>query len=203
MATVACFSNIMINRMQSSDKEVTGIILAGGKSRRMGQDKGLIPYQGKSMVSYSIDLLSLFCNRILISTSNPAYKEFGIETVPDLHAELGPMGGLFSCLKVSETTLNICLPCDIPEMKPSVLQYLLQVSDGSSCIVPCTPLPEPLVSVYPATVLPVIGQLMNEGRYKMTDIFKHFPVKFIPMHEFQEENVKKLFSNINSPVDLK
>lgn len=185
-----------------SKSEITGIILAGGKSRRMGSDKGLIPYNGKPMIQYSIDLLSAFCDRIVISTSNTAYNVFGLETIPDLMPHLGPMGGLYSCLKVSITPLNICLPCDIPQMDLSVLNHLVEKSDGTSCIVACTPHPEPLVSVYPLTVLSVIEQLIKSGNYKMTDIYNLTPAKYIPLEEFPGDNVERCFANMNAPTDL-
>jgi molybdenum cofactor guanylyltransferase len=185
-----------------SKSEITGIILAGGKSRRMGTDKGLLLYNGKPMIQYSIDLLSSFCERIVISTSNPAYNVFGLETIPDLVPQLGPMGGLYSCLKASKTSVNLCLPCDIPQMNLSVLNQLVEKSDIISCIVACTPYPEPLVAIYPLTVISVIEQLINTGNYKMADIFNLTPVKYIPLEEFHGENIEKYFTNMNTPTDL-
>ncbi|HPG34509.1 MAG TPA: molybdenum cofactor guanylyltransferase, partial [Lentimicrobium sp.] len=78
----------MINKSQ-----ITGIVLAGGKSTRMGTDKGLMIFQGKPLVMYSIDLLSMFCGRILISSNNPEYAKFGYEIIADELPGAGPMAG--------------------------------------------------------------------------------------------------------------
>jgi molybdenum cofactor guanylyltransferase len=181
---------------------ITGIVMAGGKSQRMGIDKGLMIYQGKHMVSYSINLLSAFCSRVLISTSNPNYKAFNLETIPDLIPGSGPLGGLYSCLTQSTTEINICLPCDLPFMKPHIIEQLLQSYDGTSCVVPLTPLPEPLVAIYPLSVLPVLKELIENGKYRMTDIFRLFPVKYKSLKDFKGTNNQLCFANINSPDDI-
>lgn len=189
--------------MKYPSNDITGFILAGGKSRRMGSDKGLLNYNGRPMVQYSIDLLSEFCSRIIISTSNPAYNVFGLETIPDILPDIGPMGGIYSCLKASKTSMNICLPCDIPQMDRSILEYIINYADGSSCIVPCTPFPEPLVAIYPTTVIPIMEQLIHEGKYKMTGIFNIAPVKYLKAEEFPGKDAVRYFRNLNSPIDMK
>lgn len=188
--------------MEHKYREITGIILAGGKSRRMGVDKGLMPYKGKPMITYSIGLLEQFCSRILISTSNSAYEVFGYPTFADIYAGKGPMGGLYSCIKESTSEINICLPCDLPQMKSDILEYMLQISDGTRCIIPLTPYPEPLVAIYPSLVLPVMHQLITNGNYKMTQIFENFPVHYVPLEEFTGDNNLICFSNFNTPSDL-
>lgn len=203
MAIVACFS-LKTNSRSMADKhnEITGIILAGGKSLRMGEDKGLILYNGRPMITYSIDLLKQFCSRILISTANPAYQVFGYRTIPDTFAGIGPLGGLYSCIKESTSKINICLPCDLPKMQSGIIDYMLLASDGKQCVVPLTPYPEPLVAIYPSIVSPVMHQLITKGNYRMTGIFENFPVHYLPLEEFPGDNNLICFSNFNTPSDL-
>jgi molybdopterin-guanine dinucleotide biosynthesis protein A len=78
--------------------ELSGIILAGGKSSRMGQDKGLMLFRGKQMVQYSIELLNLFTSQILISSNNQEYNQFGFPVVSDIYKECGPIGGLHAAV---------------------------------------------------------------------------------------------------------
>ncbi len=193
------------DRSELSDtkrKNVTGIVMAGGKSLRMGVDKGLLVYQGKPMVTYSIDILSALCSRVVISSSTPDYEVFNLETIPDIYPGSGPLGGLYSCMAQSETEGNICLPCDLPFMKLHIIDQLLQAFDGTRCVVPLTPLPEPLVAVYPLTVLPVVKHLIENKKYKMTAIYEHFPVKYLSLKDFKGENILASFANINSPGDI-
>ncbi len=189
---------------KSAKLNITGIILAGGKSRRMGMDKGLILYKGKPMISYSIDLLAKFCGRVLLSSSSNIYDSFGLERVPDLIENAGPMAGLLSCLKKSNTEINLCLPCDTPEMTEDIVSHLIDVANENpgKCIVPLTPLAEPLTGIYPLSVIPVLESLLNNNDHRMTSIFSHFPVKYVPMDEFQANYNKDIFKNINSANDL-
>lgn len=188
--------------MELNPRDVTGIIFAGGKSSRMGFDKALALYKGQPMISYSIELLKPFCNRILISSSNTLHKDLGYECISDEYQDTGPIGGLSSCLHQSSTEVNICLPCDVPEMKPAVIRHLLSAYDYSSCIVPLTPLPEPLIAVYPKAVKGVVKQMISEGKYQMTGIFARFPVKYVELNEFNLQHAKHSFANINKPSDL-
>lgn len=182
--------------------KVTGIVMAGGKSLRMGVDKGLMMYKGKQMVTYSLDILSTFCSRVIISTSNPDYKVFKLETIPDQNPGAGPLGGLYSCLAKSNTEINVCLPCDLPFMKYHIIEQLLEAFDGTKCVVPLTPLPEPLVAVYPLSVLSVVRELIKKKSLRMTDIYEHFPVKYLSLKEFKGIDNQVCFANINSPGDF-
>lgn len=185
-------------------KDCTGIIFAGGKSSRMGMDKGLVLYKGKPMISYSIDLLSLYCSRILLSASIDVYDSLGLERVPDILDNIGPISGLLSCLRKSTTEINICLPCDVPEIPSDVIKYLLRIANENKgkCIIPLTPKAEPLIAVYPKQLTPVLESLISKREYKMTSIFEHFPVKYIPLGEFPLMSNKNIFLNINSRTDI-
>ena len=74
--------------------DCTGIILAGGKSSRMGSDKGLLPYKGKPLVTYAIEVLRPLTDRIIIVGNNEAYKQFDCPLIPDEIADCGPPGRL-------------------------------------------------------------------------------------------------------------
>ncbi|HLN52452.1 MAG TPA: molybdenum cofactor guanylyltransferase [Lentimicrobium sp.] len=185
--------------------EYTGIILAGGKSSRMGMDKGLVLYRGKPLITYSINLLSPFCKRILLSASIVVYDHLGLERVTDEFNNYGPMAGLYSCLRKSTTEINICLPCDVPEIPVEVIATLIEAAkeNPGKCIVPLTPLPEPLIAVYPLNVISVIEGLISRNEFKMTRIFDLFPVKYIPFEEFSLKDNKDIFMNINNRKDLR
>lgn len=168
---------------------------------RMGSDKGLLLYKGKPMISYSVELLKGFCSDILISTNSSQYDEFGFETVSDVYPNAGPLGGLYSCVLKSNTKSNICLPCDTPELSQNIIEKLITENDGSSCIVPYTVAPEPLISLYPTSILNVLETMLHEGEYRMTEIFKRYPTRFV---QFSNDPLipNGSFRNVNTPKDL-
>lgn len=189
--------------MNISKENITGIILAGGKSKRMGTDKGLMDWNGKPMVTYAIEALNRYCSKILISTTNNEYEVFNLDLVPDSIPDLGPIGGLLTCLNISDTQTCICLPCDLPNIKPEVIEFLLKMYDGKSCLVPLSPLPEPLCAIYPLNVLPVIVNLIERKDFSLLSIFKNFPTQYIDKNEFPNQAWKSCFVNINTIDDKK
>jgi molybdopterin-guanine dinucleotide biosynthesis protein A len=183
--------------------KVTGIILAGGKSSRMGTEKGLIEIHGRPMTRIIIDLLRPLCNTIFISTSNPLYSSFGYPLIPDLHKDKGPISGLYSALSASPNHINLFLPCDVPYMRQEILELLLITANSNpeKCIIPYTDYPEPLIAVYPKSTLPVLNQLIMDGETRIKEIFNHLPTLFISMKEAGINY--HAFKNINTPDDLK
>ena len=105
---------------------LTGIILTGGKSSRMGEDKGLMDFDGKRLIEYPIQLLSLFCDNILISANNDQYQEFGFPTIADGYAGMGPAAGMIASLKHSKTTWNLIVGCDMPFLEVEFIAELLE-----------------------------------------------------------------------------
>ncbi len=89
--------------------KVTAIILAGGKSSRMGADKGMQKLFGKPLVSYAIGELYGLCDDIIIRSSSAEYAGFGYKLVADEFPGIGPMGGVYSALRQSETNDNLVL----------------------------------------------------------------------------------------------
>ena len=87
--------------------------MAGGKSSRMGTDKGLMTFQGKRLVEYAIELLQPFCSEIIISTNQAGYEGFGFKTVSDVYRDCGPVGGLHAALSESNYDYNLIVSCRI------------------------------------------------------------------------------------------
>jgi len=188
----------------TEDSEVTGIVLAGGKSRRMGADKGLMVFRGKPLVQYSIDLLSLFCDRILISSNNPAYNSFGYELVADQIAGAGPMGGIAACLGKSSTELNLVLSCDMPLADPVIFQTLLKLSGDFTFVVPLDDIgrAEPLCAVYKKDSLLIMQKQLAVQSYRMTELYKNAPVRLVTPDEYPIPFHEKWFMNLNTLKDF-
>jgi molybdopterin-guanine dinucleotide biosynthesis protein A len=180
---------------------LTGIVLAGGKSSRMGTDKGLLDYKGKRLVEYSIDLLRYYCNYLIISTNNPEYKRFGLPIAADEFPEKGPAGGLFSALRKSSTDWNLVLACDMPFIKRSLLDALLSDPANSYGVVPLHDgLFEPLAAVYHKNMEVFLADAIQKNFLSMHRIIKSAGVRFLQVENMLDE-FPDMFKNLNYPND--
>jgi len=102
----------------------------------MGKDKGMIKLAGKPLISYSIDALEPFCKQIIISSNSRNYELFGYPVHKDIFPDSGPMGGIYSCLLQSSSSLNLILSCDMPLVSQGLIKYILDNSDENILSVP-------------------------------------------------------------------
>lgn len=199
MAIAACFLNTNRNRM-----DVTGIILAGGKSSRMGAEKGLQLLCGKPLISYAVEALKGLCSEIIISSSSNAYAGFGFKIVADEFPGIGPMGGIYSSLKQSTTTQNLVLSCDLPFVTTELMAYILKQGKNFEVAVPWEGEKhyEPLCGFYNKSVLDKMNSFIEKGNYKLPDLFEQVRINSLLIgsaHDFYHDN---LFMNVNSKHDL-
>jgi molybdopterin-guanine dinucleotide biosynthesis protein A len=184
--------------------EVTGIILAGGKSSRMGTEKGLQLLCGKPLISYAIEVLAGFCDRIFISSSSDAYQSFGYQMVADEYPGIGPMGGLYSALRKSKTEKNLVLSCDLPIVSRDLMAFILQNAEGYQVAVPWEGNRhyEPLCGFYDQSVLEPMTEYIRNGNYKLPDLFEEISINKLIINDklvcFRENQ----FLNVNSKHDL-
>jgi molybdopterin-guanine dinucleotide biosynthesis protein A len=178
--------------------QVTAIILAGGKSSRMGRDKGLAEYGGMPLVQYSINACEIITNDILISTRNQDYARFGFPLVADNFTERGPVGGLEAALSVSRSDLNIVCPCDMPGIHADILNMLLMNSQWAKAVVAQDSEGKvyPVLGVYNRSAIPVIRELIRLGEYRMTRLLQSLDAKTVVVEPAGQ------LVNINFPEDL-
>lgn len=187
------------------NNKITGIILAGGKSRRLGADKGLFEIMDRPLISYSIDVLEKVCDQILISSNNIEYEKFGYRVVGDKIANAGPASGILSCLEVSDTRFNLVLSCDMPFVTEKILLKLLESADMHQVVIPSDKnnLPEPLCGYYADSFKEIANRAISDGHFKVIDIVKRSKHKIITLNEVRELIGDKTFFNINSREDAK
>ena len=185
-------------------REVTGIILAGGVSSRMGKDKGLCEFKGKSLVSYAIEALFPICDTILISSNNTEdYQKFGLDVVVDEHKNIGPIGGIYSSLSRSATKHNLVISCDTPFINTQLLEYVLENVDGYDIVVPehGNSYIEPLAGYYSTSVISVLEDSIKAIDFKLMNLFSKVKYKSIKVDTISGYSAK-LFKNLNTPSDL-
>jgi molybdopterin-guanine dinucleotide biosynthesis protein A len=170
----------------------------------MGTDKGLQELCGKSLISYSIQVLSELCSTIIISTSSDAYQSFGYQTVADEIPGIGPMGGIYSALKQSNTEKNLVISCDLPFVSKELLSYILKNSEGYQVAVPWQGNQhyEPLCGFYNLSVLDQMTTFIQKGNYKLPDLFEKISINRLVINNKSDFYSENLFLNVNSKHDL-
>lgn len=154
-----------VNKMQA-----TAIIMAGGRSRRMGQDKAILEIDGTPAIKYVFDQLRSHFDQILVSSSNIAKHGFdGAEVVVDEVAGKGPLVGIASALRVSRNDTNFVIACDIPEIDIGLVRRLIRKSRNFDAVIPQTGPSkyEPLFAVYKKSTLAAIDESIISGEYKI------------------------------------
>lgn len=187
-----------------SKNKVTGIILAGGASRRMGRDKGLTEFRGKQLVKYALEVLTPLCGEILISSNNISeYQKFGYQIVVDEYKKIGPMGGIYSSLRKSTTKQNLVISCDTPFLTTELLEFVLVNSDNYEIVVPehGNSFIETLAGYYSSEIISHLERLIIRKDYKLLNLFKEVKFKSIKVDTFSGYS-KDLFKNLNTLNDL-
>lgn len=182
-------------------KDITGIILAGGKSSRMGKDKGFLKLNRKSFVEYSIEAMKPLVSQMMIVSNNADYDAFKLKRVEDVIKNSGPLAGIYSGLSHSKTDYNLVLSCDIPFIKTSILEMLINAQDGDADIVQILSdgKPMPLIALYKKRCETIFYKLLQNDERRLHVALNLCKVKNI---ELNPECV--LFTtNINTPEELK
>jgi molybdenum cofactor guanylyltransferase len=184
---------------------MTGIVLSGGKSSRMGKEKGLCLLQGKPLIEYSIELLKQFCETIKISSNNADYDYFGHQIVKDKITGIGPAAGIYSCLLASGDNENFVLSCDTPMVSIELIRVILSddIKNRDALIPVYNGFPEPLCALYRKSCLPAFAESIKDGQYKIQDILKKVNVNFVELTQSDSIIHPLSFTNVNTPEDIR
>jgi molybdopterin-guanine dinucleotide biosynthesis protein A len=175
-------------------KNITGIILAGGKSSRMGTDKGSLLLNNKPFVQYSIEALKPLVYEIIIVSDDSKYDKFGFKRVNDITKDAGPVSGIYSGLEASSTEYNLILSCDIPLITTQVLQKLIDGIDHDSQIIQVESKGKsmPLIAIYKKEVANTFNTFLKNNERRLRVAIKSCKSKNIVLekeHEFSTMNV--------------
>jgi molybdenum cofactor guanylyltransferase len=191
----------------------SGIILAGGSSSRMGRDKALLPLPGDQAVTFIEHLASLliaFCVETLIVARDQAhasgYAFPGVRVTFDKTPDYGPLMGLYSGLDSIHTQHTLIIAVDMPFLQPALLSFLLsQPLALDTLLVPMVHnVPQVLLAVYPRSVLPLIEELIQQGRRDLRSLLEVAPVQYIEEAQLRLVDPRlRSFVNVNTPEELK
>ncbi len=191
--------------------EVVGVVLAGGRSRRLGQDKVVLSYEGESLLSRSVTLLRRFCSKVVVSGRDPTAQNMNGRTagvdapwLPDVVSGIGPMGGIITGLEQLQKPLLVTA-CDLPLLNAATVARLLDFrrSRPAHCLMTTflqqqTGFIESLVAVYEIGALPFLQSAYRDGVFKLS---RALPPELRHELPYGAQDAR-FFFNINHPHEL-
>ena len=182
------------------------VILAGGQSRRLGTDKSLLEWGGKSLIARTVDKLSVLSDDIVVVTNKQQSYEhltLGARFVPDEQPGAGALMGVYSGLKAALHGSALAVACDMPFLSLPLLRHMLARSAGHDVVVPRHGgFLEPLHAVYSKRCLSFMERLLEQGRKQIIAFFDHVKVDYVEADEIARFDPERLsFLNVNSPAD--
>jgi len=183
-----------------SKRNITGIILAGGKSSRMGRDKGFVLFKGKLFIQHILEAMSPLVDNIIIVSDNTDYDAFNVTRTNDDIKNAGPLAGLYSGLNHTKTELNLVLSCDVPLITTEVLKKLVDAISIDTEIIQLKSNNRtmPLLAVYHKKCAATFLKLLKNDERRMTTAINNFKVKTIIL----ETDLKQYTANINTIDEL-
>lgn len=181
---------------------LTGFVLSGGKSRRMGENKALINYNGVSLLENALRNIENSCKSVFISGFNQEYLSFGVPIITDIYLDCGPISGIYSSLLKSETEWNLIVSVDVPYINNDLIDLLTANVGDFDCIIPIHNKGiEPLVAIYNKRIIEKLKSEINLKNFKLHRIISELKTNYIDCTELIAK-YPKLFVNLNSQEDI-
>lgn len=181
---------------------MTGIILAGGRSSRMGRDKSLLPWNDADLLHTVIGKVSQVCDDIVLVSNQPRNLTVkDIRVVKDIIPDMGPLGGIHAGLTYARYPFAFVTACDMPYIVPQAIEFLFhEATDDWDIVIPVSgEMFEPTYCVYKKTCLPVIETLLKQGERRVAKIFPMLRVKHIDIEVLRQFDTNlTMFTNINT-----
>lgn len=184
---------------------MTGIVLAGGKSSRMGFNKAFIEFGGKRLIEATVDCLrALFPEVLIIANDPPLYAYLGVKVISDLIPDSGSLGGIYTGLSAASYPTCFFVACDMPFLNADLIKLLVREAEGWDVVVPRVGGElQPLHAVYAKSCLPLMKEAIDTGVLKITRFFPKAKVNIIEESILREVDPHLLgFVNVNTPPEL-
>ena len=187
-------------------KDITGIILAGGKNSRMGDNKAFLKIDGIRLIDNILSVYQRIFSEIFIATNDPLlYIQFPkINIVTDIYKGKGSLGGIYTGLFYAKYDYSFIAACDMPYLNADFILFMIDQIDRHDIIVP--ELPEgfqSLHAIYSRHCLPAINKMILEDRLKISGLYKEMRLLKITEDKIKPFNIdRRLFFNINTPEDF-
>lgn len=194
--------NFFENKMQQAKPVLNGLVLAGGKSMRMGYDKGLVSWFGKEQRYHVADMLKPLCNEVFISCRTEQKPQINIDynVLEDTFTGLGPFGAILSAFRHRPDSAWLVVACDMPLLETDTFKYLIAQRNVATIATafnsPDNEFPEPLITIWEPKSYPVLLAFLAQGYSCPRKVLINSDVKLI------EAPDKEALTNVNTPDDL-
>ena len=194
---------------------ITGFILAGGRSTRMGQDKALLHLAGRPLIQHAVTKLQRICAYVRILTANPALAHYA-PTIADIHPGCGPIGGIHAALTSTATDWNLILPVDMPFLPAALLSGWIGSTAHDpirAAIFTVEGVPQPTLALLHRDLAPSLAASMRAGAHKLRPALESAAATVAEAHALPVECAFRntpiedpaamlWFANLNRPEDL-
>jgi len=184
------------------------VIQAGGESHRMGRDKALIPFLGRTLIERVLGRVSEMADEVLVTTNKPeSYAFLGLRLVPDVIPGRGALGGLYTALSAARQPLVAVVACDMPFVSLELLAYERDLLNqgGYDAVIPRTEGgTEPFHAVYQREAcLPQVGAAIQADKWRVDAWYAKANVRLLSPEETRPHDPQGLaFWNVNTPEEL-
>jgi len=188
--------------------DISAYILAGGKSSRFGENKALYDYEGTPLVQRVVETVrSVIPSAGIIANQPELYTFLGLPIHTDIIPGLGPLGGIYTALSYSSTRYVFMAACDMPDIAPKVIEYMISITGDNDVIIPWNDgLYEPLHAIYSRSCLEVIESMLKREQRRVSILLEN---ENITTRKVLRDEINSLadpsliFRNINFKADLK
>lgn len=186
------------------EKDFVGVILAGGKSRRMGTNKALLPYRGRLLIEHIANVMQeVFERVVIVADEGEPYRFLNLPVYSDIHKNCGPLGGIHAAFCQTNANVLFVVSCDLPGVTPKLIEYILHADTHAAAVVPTADEQlHPLCGLYRHMMLPQIEQAIFDGELALHALLKKVGAVTVPITPALPFYTKQLLSNVNSPDDF-
>lgn len=183
---------------------VTGIVLAGGASRRMGRNKAFLELHGRPLIQIVIGQMAQVCAEVLVAAGDAQpYRHLGVPVVEDRFRGVGVLGGLHAGLASASHELALVVGCDMPFLQPRLLRVFVDWAEGYDVVVLRQgEQVEPLHGVYRRSCLAPLEGAIRAGQRRIVSFFPQVRVRYVAPEEVAPFDPElRAFCNVNTPED--
>ena len=185
--------------------DISGAVLVGGASRRMGQDKAMMRFGGAPLIARAVEALRPVVQEILIVGRRAARFAWlpGVHWFEDILPPIGPLAGIYTALQYAQSPYCLIVACDMPFLNPSLLSFLADAAGGWDAVVPeIDGRLQPLHAVYGRSCLPAIEEMLAVGQHCPLDLYPRVRTRFVTAEELRIVDRRLLsFLNVNTPAE--